>query len=125
MSDRAAASPTELSPLFTDLFARGEMEELAALYTEDALFVPGPGQEARGRMEIAAALSAMRNAGATIELETRRVDVAGDVAVLSNTATVYGLNPDGSPLVAPTTELLRRQPDGTWLYAVDNPFFSI
>ena len=125
MNTRYAHDPAQLADLFVDLFASGDIATLSTLYTTDALFVPAPGQEARGRKEIAAALTAMRNAGAEIALELRRMDVAGDVAVLSNVATVRGVSPDGSPLVVPTSEVMRRQPDGTWLDAVDDPFFSM
>ena len=125
MSVPVASHPAELSAYFVKLFAQGDIDTLSQLYTTDALFVPGPGQEARGRAEIRTALTAMRNAGATIALELRRVNVTGDVAVLSNVATVNGVSPDGSALVVSTTELMHRQPDGTWLYAIDDPFFSI
>jgi ketosteroid isomerase-like protein len=30
--------------------------------------------------------------------------------------------PDGEPMEGMTAEIVRRQPDGTWKYAVDNPW---
>jgi ketosteroid isomerase-like protein len=48
---------------------------------------------------------------------------AGDLAYLSNRWSLSGgTMPDGSPaeLGAVTAEVARRQPDGTWLYVIDN-----
>ncbi|GIH22691.1 hypothetical protein Aph01nite_10010 [Acrocarpospora phusangensis] len=118
-----AHSAQELGEHFVRLFRDGDTDTLAELYEDDALFAPAPGQEARGRTEIAAALRALRAAGATIELKLARIHEVGDIAVYSNIATVGGVNPDGSDLVAPTIEVARRQPDGTWRYVVDDPAF--
>ena len=30
--------------------------------------------------------------------------------------------PDGEPMVNTSAEVVRRQPGGTWKYAIDNPF---
>jgi len=39
--------------------------------------------------------------------------------------TMKGTGPDGNPFeMAGGAEVLRRQPDGRWLYVVDNPFAS-
>jgi hypothetical protein len=48
----------------------------------------------------------------------------GDVALVSNTATLTRATPDGSPVCSTTTEILRRQADGGWAHVVDDPFFS-
>jgi len=43
---------------------------------------------------------------------------------MSCRAKVHGLLPDGELLATTTTEVARRQPDGRWLYVVDDPFFD-
>ena len=46
--------------------------------------------------------------------------VNGDLAL---THTRWRLDiPDGEPMEAVTAEIVRRQPDGTWKYAIDNPW---
>ena len=44
--------------------------------------------------------------------------------MLSNRATAEGLLPGGAVLSTTTTEVARRQPDGRWLYVIDDPFFG-
>jgi uncharacterized protein (TIGR02246 family) len=125
MTTAIATTPEDLAPLFMRHFADGDLDALAALYTDDAVFVPAPGSPVRGRDAIRAALAQMHAAGAGISLTPRRSHVSGDLAVLSNIATVSGVAPDGSDLVAPTTEVARREADGSWRYVLDDPFFSV
>ena len=58
-----------------------------------------------------------------ITLDTTLVVRVADLAFLSNRWSLTGgTMPDGTPaeLGATTAEVARRQPDGTWLYAIDN-----
>jgi uncharacterized protein (TIGR02246 family) len=119
-----AREPGELAQLFMRHLTAGDLDALAALYADDAVFVPAPGSPVRGRAGIRDALAEMHRAGARIVLEPRAMHVAGDVAVFSNVATVSGATPDGGEMVTTTTEVARRGPDGRWRYIVDDPFFS-
>lgn len=116
-----ASAPEELGDLFTSLLAAGDVDTLAGLYTDDAVFVPSPGQTATGRDQVREALAGMHAAGARVSLELRHVHVVGDTAVLSNTATVT--TPGALPMVTVTTEVVLRSA-GAWRYLVDDPFFS-
>jgi hypothetical protein len=57
-----------------------------------------------------------------ITLDTKLVVTVGDLAFLSNTWSLTGTGPDGTPLTmgATTAEVARRQADGTWRYVIDN-----
>jgi len=57
-----------------------------------------------------------------VNLVTRFVVVADDVALLSNDWTMEG---DGWSAAATTAEVARRQADGSWRYVIDNPFFAV
>ena len=50
--------------------------------------------------------------------------VTGDLALLINEWTMQATGPDGSPvqLTATTSDVVRRQPDGSWRVAIDNPY---
>jgi ketosteroid isomerase-like protein len=50
------------------------------------------------------------------------VVAVGDLAYLSNTWSLSGTGPDGTPVTlgATTAEVARRQADGTWRYVIDN-----
>jgi uncharacterized protein (TIGR02246 family) len=120
MATITARSPHELADLFMRLYSADDIDTLVTCYEDDAVFVPAPGQEARGRTQIAAALQGMRSAGFTIELAPAKLLEAGDTAVLSNMATVRG---PGVDVTAPTIEVVRRQADGNWRWIADDPGF--
>lgn len=124
-SSDSAGDPSELSELFVRYFNGRDLDSLMALYERSAFFAPSPGEARFGVDAIAGSLQAMAEDGATIALNTRRIQIVGDLAIISNVATVRGTTPDGSPLVTTTTEIARRQGDGRWLYVFDDPFFSL
>lgn len=118
-----ASTPEEVVELFMRYFNSRDLDALLSLYEPTAFFAPQPGQSVSGTEALGAALGGMMAAGATIKLETRRLQSIDDLAVISNTATISGLSPDG-PLVTTTTEIYRRQRDSRWLVVFDDPFFS-
>ena len=117
-----AETPEQAAVLFMEYLAARDLEGLVSLYEPDAHFVPEPGVHATGEAAIRQALQNLLDSGAGLTLEPRDSRIVGDIALMSNTAT---LSPVGSPpVISDTTEVLRRQPDGTWAYVVDDPFFS-
>lgn len=48
----------------------------------------------------------------------------GELALLRGEWRLRGTAPDGSPLelASRTAEVVRRQPDGSWLYVIDHAF---
>ncbi len=104
--------------------AAGDLAALVSLYEPAATLHPEPGRVVSGTDAIRESLRAYVEAGARISLELRTIRTVGDLALLSNRAAVERLLPDGALLSAITTEVARRQPDGRWLYVVDDPFFG-
>ncbi|MFI5753353.1 nuclear transport factor 2 family protein [Streptomyces sp. NPDC051644] len=123
-SDAAIArEPGELSGLFERCLEAGDLEGLVSLYEPQGVFVPDPsGTVATGIAAIKEALRPYVDNGARVTLQLRKIHRVGDIAVLSSSATVTGLAPE--PVTTDTTEVVRRQLDGRWLYAVDDPFFG-
>ena len=62
--------------------------------------------------------------GAKLEAIVRRVIQASDLALLITEWSIDGNEPDGKPinLVGRGTVVLRRQPNGTWLMVIENPW---
>jgi ketosteroid isomerase-like protein len=57
-----------------------------------------------------------------LKLTPRKVLQAGDVALVVSDWTFSGKGPDGILSVSGTsTDVMRRQADGTWRYLIDNP----
>jgi len=119
-----ATTPDQLGPLFTRYLAAGDLEALVSLYEPAATLGPEPGRVASGTDAIRESLQAYVEAGARVSLELRTIRTTGDLALLSNRATAEGLLPGGAVLSTTTTEVARRQPDGRWLYVIDDPFFG-
>ena len=94
-----------------------DVEGSPALYAPDACMVLPDGSTITGHeaiRELATQLVAMK-------VSTRYVIEAGDLAILSNEWT---LTTGGESMSAITAEVAQRQPDGGWLYVIDNPYAS-
>ena len=122
--DGNAGTPEELGPLLERFLAAGDLAGLVSLYEPRAMFHPEPGHPVSGTDAIRESLRGYVEAGTRVSLELSTIHTVGDVALLSNRAEVRGLLPDGEVLSTTTTEVVRRQPDGRWLYVVDDPFFE-
>jgi uncharacterized protein (TIGR02246 family) len=118
-----ATEPEQIHGLFEAAFNAGDIDALMALYEPDAALVPQPGVTVAGSDAIREALRWFLDRGGQITLDTKLVLRVGDLAYLANRWSLAGgTMPDGSPaqLGATTAEVARRQPDGTWLYVIDN-----
>jgi uncharacterized protein (TIGR02246 family) len=113
-----AFRPLEVHTQFVEAFKRGDIEALAALYEPDAVFVTGRGT-AKGRDEIREAYRQILSDGAEMELETRAVVESGDGLAILHGA--WELRRDGLVSSGLSTEVIRRQGDGTWLFVMDEP----
>jgi uncharacterized protein (TIGR02246 family) len=110
------------------LFARavqvGDLDAVMALYEPNATFVPLPGQLVTGHAAIREALRGMFALRPRFELDPRESIVAGDIALLISRWKISGTRLDGRPLhlEGQTSDVARRQEDGTWLLVIDNPY---
>jgi uncharacterized protein (TIGR02246 family) len=121
----AAREPEEAHRLWGERFRAGDLEGLMALYEPNATLVPQPGQAASGAAAIREALGGFLGLKATFDwVDTKPAIRSGDLALLHSRWTLSGTGPDGSPLNlgGTTADVVRRQADGTWLFAIDNPW---
>ena len=83
-----------------------------------------PGDLAPGAPGIRAALTGFIAMDGTLDLEVTRVLEAGDLALVIGVWSFDGTSPDGDPvrLEAQNADVLRRQPDGSWRFVIDNPW---
>lgn len=118
-----ARRPDEVHALFADAFNRADLDALLALYTPDAVLVTGPDSSARGHAAIREALAGYLALNGTIVMRTAGVYETGDLALLHCDWTISATGPDGNPaeVRGRSSEVVRRQPDGNWLYVLDNP----
>ena len=120
----SAKRPEDMPAAFETAFNTGDVEQVMALYESDAVLVPEPGQVVSGTDAIRQVLRGFLSFKLPIKLERKRVLTSGDVALVSSSWKLAGTGPDGSAvdLSGNTTEVVRRQPDGSWRYAIDDPF---
>ncbi|WP_433351886.1 YybH family protein [Microtetraspora malaysiensis] len=107
-----AVQPEDLSRFIVERLNAGDVEGLVALYEPDAVLALPNGQVATGSEEIRQAYKHLVADRPTFtpgqQLPTLR---NGDLALTSVRL------PDGGA----TVEVARRQPDGTWLWVIDQP----
>lgn len=116
--DRGVDDPSQIHDAVQDAFNRGDLDALVSLYEADATMVTPVG-EAVGVDAIRANWADLLALGTRMELTSRYVLRNGDLALLRNDYVVIG---DAIELSGATTEVVRRQADGTWRYVIDHPF---
>ena len=125
----AAGTPEEVHRLWTQAFDEGDVDALVALYEPSATLVFRPGEEpARGTEAIREALDgflSMFEGKPKFDLRFGKAFEAGeDLALVLSTWTMSGSAKDGTPIemTGQTADVVRRQADGSWRVAIDNPF---
>jgi uncharacterized protein (TIGR02246 family) len=116
--------PADTVKQLTEAITRGDLEAAVALYEPKAMLVAQPGQVARGSAEIRAALAGFIGLKPTLRTETEQVVEAGDIALYVGRWSLSGKDPAGQPVAmkGESSDILRRQADGRWLIAIDNPW---
>ena len=116
--------PEDLYPALGAAYNAGDLEALLALYDPKAVFVIKPGRVTASPAELRAALQHVIALGARLSVNPQSFTCSDDLVLVLGTFTLSGRRPDGTPLerTARFADVLRRQPDGSWRIAVDNPF---
>ncbi len=116
--------PEDMNSAFAEAFNSGNIENLLALYEPSAVLVPQPGQVVEGVETIRAALQELLALKGHMHSENQYALVHGDIALLRAKVRLIGIGPDGKRLEINnhTAEVVRRQPDGRWLYIIDHAY---
>jgi ketosteroid isomerase-like protein len=111
-----ASTPQEIHFHFERAFNIGDVEAILALYEPSAVLVAGG--KPTGHGGIRDALNVFLSSGARMKLDARAVIESGEgLAVLHG---AWSLGPPSATLGL-STEVVRRQPDGSWMFVIDNP----
>jgi ketosteroid isomerase-like protein len=117
--------PQDLHPALSAAYNAGDLEGMLALYDSKAVFVVKPGQVTDGPAELRTALQRLIGLRGRLTIDPRTFVPSGDVVlVLGRYALSGARRRDGTPveLAARFADVLRRQPDGRWLVAIDDGF---
>lgn len=122
----SANTPAELLSLLEENINTGDLQGLVACYEPDAVFVllEDQGGEARGREAIGQAHAQFLMAKPRLTLNATEIVEASGVAIMLGDWTVEEVSAEG---ILPSVsgkfrDVVRRQPDGSWLYLIDNSF---
>jgi ketosteroid isomerase-like protein len=120
----STASPEQVLRSIVTGINSGNLDSLLPLYEPEAAFATEPGSLAAGAAGIRDALGGFIAMNGTLDLEVTHVLEAGDLALVIGVWSFAGTGPDGGPvrLEARNADVLRRQPDGTWRFVIDNPW---
>jgi uncharacterized protein (TIGR02246 family) len=116
--------PAQIHSFFLDAFNAGDIESLVALYEPNAVLVVN-GQPVAGQQSIRNAYESFLARRPRMSLKTQSVVVFDD-----NLAVLHGdwvLEHDAADETTKTTrglstEVVRRQADGSWRFVIDNPY---
>jgi uncharacterized protein (TIGR02246 family) len=113
--------PEQVHVEFLDAFNRHDLEAIVALYEPDAVLVGSKGP-VRGKDAIREAYRGFLAMRPTMELHTLGINRVGELAMLHGKWVLQGKGADG-PVRSEgrNTETVRLQPDGRWLFVIDNP----
>lgn len=111
-SKTVATEPNDLGRYFIERGNAGDVEGLVALYEPDAVLAFPPGSLATGHAEIREVYEQFLASSPVLEPGRQHPAlVSGDLALTAVTLTTGEL----------TVEIARRQPDGSWLWVLDQP----
>lgn len=120
-----ARKPEECDSLLIEALRRGDVEGAVALYEPTARFVVDSGQIAEGHSAIREVMQGYVSANAEFIVEkiTASPSEDGDIALTSVKGRTRFTEPAGRvvTMAVESMEVVRRQPDGTWLFVLDYP----
>ena len=118
-----AREPGDVHLQFFEAYNRGDLEALVALYEPESIWASPGGDVVRGLDDVQAHLKGALELNRKFSHESQVVLQAGDIALLHCQSTITQTSADGTTTTTPgkSIEVVRRQPDGTWLYVIDYP----
>ena len=121
---RIARTAEECDALFAEYVNAANLDGLVSLYEPGARYVRRDGTIVIGHDELRKALAALTTTPTNIRMHIVRVIAGGDVAVIYNDWTLTQTHAGGGVTQSSgkAIEIVRRQPDGLWLFAIDDPF---
>ena len=120
-----AQKPEECDLLLLKALEQGDLDAAVAMYESNATFVVSTDQMVTGQAAIREVMQGFIAAKATFNVEavTAISSSDGSVAVTRVKGSSTSPGPDGKPITTPlhSVEVVRKQPDGTWLFIIDDP----
>jgi uncharacterized protein (TIGR02246 family) len=120
-----AHNPADVYPALLKAFNAGDIDATVACYEPQACFVLKSGHVARGAVELREMFQTTMSYKPDLKLDISKIIPAGDdLALVIVTWTSRTVSSSGETKVwaGTATDIVRRQADGTWKLALDNPY---
>ena len=117
-----AHKPEQVNDCLIEAINNGDVEAALAMYEADAAFVTAEGI-VTGTAAVRKVMEAFIALKPTISMVAKKPVQTGDIAVTSGSWSLTGTGADGEALKmsGKSVEVVRRQANGTWLFAIDLP----
>ena len=121
---RTARRAEECDELFAAFVRSGDLDGLLSLYEPDACLVQRDGTVVAGMDELRKTLSVLTAEPTEMRMHVLKVVGCGGLAAIYCEWTSTSTRADGSTRQSAgrAIEIVRQQPDGRWLFAIDDPF---
>jgi len=119
-----AESPAQMNDIFAAAYNSGAVENLLALYEPQAVLITQAGESLIGLEAIKSELQNLLKLGGEMTSENQYAFQMENIALLRAKFVLKTTTPKGDPLeiTGNTSEVVRQQSDGRWLYIIDHPF---
>jgi uncharacterized protein (TIGR02246 family) len=119
-----ARTPADVDRLFAERVNAGDVDGVVALYEPEGVLLSVDGPHSRGHDAIRARIRQLVEMEFEVACNVVAVHQAGDTAVLYNDWQSTRRGPCGERLASSgrALEVVRRQPGGSWLFTIDDPF---
>ena len=119
---RAARTAEEVPAVLQDAFNRGDVDQLVAIYEDDAtLLVPPGGRSAHGHNEIRAMMAPVLAARPRMANKVDKTLIGYGWALTHTSWEITGDGGSDTSLTGRGTVVSRRRSDGTWRIVLDDP----
>lgn len=119
-----ARKPEDCDLLLIEALNKGDLEAALALFEPNAGFVLDSGQVVTGVAAIREVMQGFLALKPKMTMEVKAVQNGDEnIALTRGKWSLSGTGPDGKPVTMShnSTEVVRRQPDGSWKFIIDNP----
>jgi uncharacterized protein (TIGR02246 family) len=124
MAGKVPKTPEAVDELFGEYMNAGNLDGLISLYEPTGVLVGQDGAPLVGHAAIRHFFQTFGDAKMAIKMKVTKVLRSGDdVAVLYNDWTGSFTGPDGeqNEMSGKALEIVRKQPDGSWRFVIDDP----
>jgi ketosteroid isomerase-like protein len=121
-----ANTPEDTSRLIGAAITSGDMDAALSLYEPEATFAMPKGfgeGSVTGHDGLREAFNAFLAMSPELAVNAEKSLLSGDTALVIGNWTLKGRDADGNDIEASGryADVVRRQPDGNWLFVIDNP----